>query len=876
MPLSAGTKLGPYEITAPVGAGGMGEVYRARDSRLDRVVAIKVSQERFSERFEREAKAIAALNHPNICTLHDVGPDYLVMEYVEGTPLKGPLPFDQALKYAVQICDALDAAHKKGITHRDLKPANILVTKAGIKLLDFGLAKLGTSEMGQAPKPDDATLTMALTRKSEIVGTLYYMSPEQLQAQANGQEIDGRSDIFSFGIVLHEILTGKRAFEGSSPASVIAAIMERPAPSIADIAPPALDRVLRRCLAKDPDDRWQTARDLKAELEWILGATEAPSTAPSQLRPGTEARPKGAVYALAAVAALAMLALALLAFAGFRETPPEARLITAIILPPEDASFNFTRDFNPPAISPNGRQIVFGVRSGSKSQLWVRPLDSPVAQPLAGTENATFPFWSPDNKSIAFFADGKLKRIEVAGGSALTIADAPNARGGAWNPEGVIVYAPAATSGLQRVAATGGTPTPATVLAPDNRSDRFPWFLPDGRHFLFETQIQQGSNDDLLRIASLDSKEVRTLGRANSNAVYAQGHLLFLRELTLLAQPFDAQRLATTGDATPVGERVQGMLTNGVAGVFSVSRDGILAYQTGSGRAEQQLVWFDRSGKRVGTLGDAGEFGSFNFSPDHKSLAVSVLGPNDDLWIYEVGHGLRTRFTFNPTVERDPVWSPDGRKIVFRSDQKGHFDLYRKSADLAGTEEILYADGADKTPDSWSADGKFLLFTRVDPKTKDDIWVLPLTPDAAGGKPFPYLQTPSIETEARFSPDGKWVAYVSDDSQRDEVYVAPFPGPGGKRQISTAGGNFPRWREDGRELFYMGLNGVSLMTAEVSVKGGSIEVGAVRSLGIPTFTGGYLYDVSADGQRFLLAAAPEQKSSAPLTLVYNWTMLLKR
>jgi serine/threonine protein kinase len=856
MPLSAGDQLGPYEILAPLGAGGMGEVYRAHDTRLRRDVALKISAERFSERFEKEARAIAALNHPNVCTLHDIGPNYLVMELVEGQTLaerlkQGAIPLDEALIIAKQIADALEAAHEKGITHRDLKPGNIILKPDGVvKVLDFGLAKMGGTPAVQSE--NSPTLTVGATQAGVILGTAAYMAPEQ----ARGKEVDRRADIWAFGVVLYETLTAHKLFHGDDLSEVLASVI-KDEPKLERV-PAKVQRLLRSCLQKDPKQRLQAIGDWRLLLEEAPGAAKQSSHG----------------WLGWAVAAVVALALAALAYVHFREIPPEARLLSTTILPPEGAIFNFSSDNNPPAISPDGRRIVFGARLGGKSQLWVRPLESPVAQPLAGTENATFPFWSPDSRSVAFFADRKLKRIDVAGGPALTIADVITARGGAWSPDGVIVYCPSNTSALQRVAAGGGTPSPATTLAAANdHSHHFPWFLPDGRHFLFEDQLQQASNDVVLRIASLDSKEVTTLGPANSNAVYAQGYLLFLRERTLMAQPFDVQHLATTGDALPIGERVERALGAGAVGVFSVSRDGLLAYQTGSGGSGSQLTWFERGGKPVGMLGEPGDINSLEFSPDRKSVAVSLSA---DLWIYEVARGLRTRFTFNPSVENNPVWSLDGRRIIYDSNQKGRFDLYRKSADLNGTEEVLYEDAADKVPTSLSLDGKFLLFQRDDPKTFADIWVLPLTPDAPGAKPFLFLKTPFHEGFARFSPDGKWVAYESDESKRLEIYVAPFPGPGGKRQISTAGGTFPSWRDDGKELFYVTPDG-TLMAAEVAVKGSSIEVGAIRSLGIPTARGrGRMYDVSADGQRFLVPTPLEQKSPAPLTLVYNWPLLLKK
>src|SRR5450759_779132 len=490
MPLSAGEKLGPYEILAPIGAGGMGDVYKARDARLNRIVAIKVSKTEFDDRFEREARAVAALNHSNICTLHDVGPNYLVMEYIEGMPLNGPMPVDQALKYGAQICDALDAAHRKGITHRDLKPANILVTKTGIKLLDFGLAKMGTTETKPAPIPDDATLAMALTGRNEIVGTLYYMSPEQLQAQGTGREIDARSDIFSFGLVLYELLTGKRAFEGSSPASVIAAIMERPAPSIADVAPPALDRALRKCLEKDPDNRWQSARDLRSELEWIA-AGPSERTAPAAGPPRPRRLPWIAASVLAAVAlGLGIAAYRATQLADAQKT--QARL--TIALPPGQEIVSC------PAISRDGRTIAYVIRQGaSETQLYLRDLNAFDARPVPGSSGARQPFFSPDGKWVAFFARGFMQKAEVAGGAPIRVVEAPYSQGGTWNEDNTIIYAASLGSGLLRVPAGGGTPE--SLTKPDGAANIFPHALPGGRDVLF-TAWGQKQGTAVLSLAS--------------------------------------------------------------------------------------------------------------------------------------------------------------------------------------------------------------------------------------------------------------------------------------------------------------------------------------------------------------------------------------
>jgi Tol biopolymer transport system component/predicted Ser/Thr protein kinase len=848
--LQKGQRLGPYEILAPIGKGGMGEVYKARDTRLQRDVAIKVCAAQFSERFEREARVIASLNHPNICQLYDVGPNFLVMELVEGKTLSGPLPMDMVLNYARQIAEALEAAHEKGIVHRDLKPANVKITPAGaVKVLDFGLAQ-AAEEPSSADPGNMTTLTMSPTRAGMILGTAPYMSPEQ----ARGVAVDKRADIWAFGCVLYEMITGKQAFHGETTSDILAAVLKEE-PDWSRI-PARVQPLLQRCLVKNPKHRLRDIGDAMLLLD------RTPEVAPPR-------RP----WPWVAVAAVLAVGFAAVSFLHLREAAPEARLISASIMPPEKAEFNFVGGYyNPPALSPDGRRIVFGVRGADgKTQLWMRPLDSAAAQPLAGTDGAVLPFWSPNNRSIAFFADGKLKRIDVAGGPALTLADAPTPSGGSWSPQDVIVYAPG-SGPLQQVAAGGGTPKPATTLEPaHDYAHRFPWFLPDGRHFLFADQAQVSSSDAMLRVGALDSQELKTIGPASFNTMYANSHLLYLRWNTLMAQPFDEKRLATTGEAAPIAEQVRTRFGGSVTvGLFSVSPEGLLAYQAGSA-GNEQLTWFDRSGKPVGTLGDAGDFWSLDFSPDRKSVAVTRLDQNQDIWLYDTARGLATRFTFSPAAERNPVWSPDGRWIVYDSNANGQNELYRKAVDGTGSAELLPASGV---PASWSPDGKFLLYSRADPKMMVDTWVLPLgAPSGVPSKPFRWQDTPFRKVLAKFSPDGRWLAYQSNESGRSEIYAARFPGPGGKRQISTSGGFFPRWREDGKEIFYV-ANGV-LMAAGVSIKAG-IEVSVVRSLGIRVGTPHYKYDVSADGQRFLVVTPREQKSSEPLTLVQNWTALLKK
>ena len=641
MELNPGAKLGPYEILSRIGAGGMGQVWKARDTRLNRIVAIKISAAKFSERFAQEARAIAALNHPHICTLHDVGPDYLVMEYVEGPQIGGPLPLDRVLRLAIELASALEAAHRQGITHRDLKPGNILVTKSGIKVLDFGLAKIEHTKEAAA---NDQTLTKAITQEGSIVGTLQYMAPEQLQGKAT----DARADIFSFGCVLYEMLTGKRAFDGANTASVIAAIMDREPPPVAQVAPPALDWALRRCLAKDPDERWQSARDLRAALERV---SDSATEVTSQLKPDHSRRMWIAAIVVVTLAAVAVSAI------HFREKPPETPVMRFSIAPPEKN--RFARVATPPAVSPDGRQVVFAATSDDgKSQLWLRPLDSLTAQPLAGTENAIYPFWSPDNKSIGFFAAGKLKKMDVSGGPATTLADASQARGGTWSHDGVIVFAPTPYSGLQQVPASGGVVRPATRFDTGAPPQRFPWFLPDGRHFLY--LLGTGGRDQrTIRIGSLDSPgpDPTLLGGADSSAMYAQGHLLFVRGTTLVARPFDAKRLAFTGEEVPVAEH---LLTRGIfnnSWVFSVSANGVLAYQS-AGVSALHLTWLDRAGKRLGTVGDPGDLGEVQFSPDRRTAAVTVgeasSGKENDIWLYDVLRGLRTRFTFGPAPGEEP------------------------------------------------------------------------------------------------------------------------------------------------------------------------------------------------------------------------------
>ncbi len=897
MMLATGAKLGPYEILSAIGAGGMGEVYKARDTRLDRIVAIKVlpahlaGRAALRERFDREAKTIASLNHPHICTLYDTGHqddiDFLVMEYLEGETLaqrlvKGALPIQQVLQYAIEIADALDKAHRKGVTHRDLKPGNVMLTKTGTKLLDFGLAKLK-----QEAAPTNAQLTELptakdpLTAQGTLLGTLQYMAPEQVE----GKEVDARTDIFAFGAVVYEMATGKRAFEGKSQASLIAKILEIDPPPISSLqpmTPPALDRVVKKCLAKEPESRWQAASDVCDELKWIAESgsqTGLPApVAATRKSPLGDAR---LAWILAAVFFLAVLALGYFAFS--RPAPQQAHAVRFTLFPPEKWSLAGTGAVTtgataPVIISPDGQQIAFvAVSEEGKTLLWVRSLDTLTAQSFAGTEGASAPFWSPDSRTLGFFAGGKLKKIDVSGGPPITLCDAPDNRGGTWNRDGLIVFAPTNTSALQKVSASGGVPAPASVLGQGEFGHIRPSFLPDGRHFLYSTIAPRPGLGGPIYLGSLDSAGRKALFNANSaNAIYTQGYLLFLRETTLIAQPFDARRLVLAGDAFPIAERIRTSTSTQPYGYFSVSENGALVYQTGAETANSQLLWFDRVGKQIGALGDPAAYRSVELSPDGKRTSVSILddgGKGEDIWLYDVARGLRTRFTFGP-ANYFAVWSPDGSRIVFSSRRKGAIDLYQKPSSGAGNEELLLEDNLDKYPDSWSPDGRFVLYESLGSSRSSELFVLPLTGDR---KPFPLLQTQFGERDGQISPDGRWVAYRSNESGRNEIYVAPFPGPGGKWQISNAGGIQPRWRHDGSEIFYLTPDN-RLMAASINGKGAGIEVGAVKPLFATrsVLVGSYQYDVSADGQRFLIDTSPEQATSAPITVVLNWTAGLKK
>jgi len=852
------------------------------------------------QRFEREARAVSSLNHAHICVLYDIGhqdgTDFLVMELLEGETLakrleRGPLVTAELLRVGIEIADALEKAHRKGILHRDLKPSNIMLMKTGAKLMDFGLAKASgdfaapaLSSLTQSLNP--SAKTTPVTAEGTIVGTFQYMSPEQME----GKEADARSDIFSFGAVLFEMATGKRAFEGKTTASVIAAILEREPPAISSVqpmSPPALDRTVKICLAKDADERFQSAHDVKLQLEWIRDAGSQAGV-PAPVIAHRKNRERIAWVATATVTIIAVI----LGYGFMARAPQPLHAIRAYIKPAPNSNFtSFNGGTAGFAVSPDGVRLAYVASTpDGKSVLWIRSLDSLQAQPLDGTEGAVLPFWSPDSRFIGFFADGKLKKIDASGGPPLTICDAPGGRGGTWNRDGTIVFSPFFSTGLFRVSDTGGAATQITTVdrSKNQSTHRWPWFLPDGRHFLYlagnpDTPEDRPTNS--IMVGSLDSKESKFLFHSHSNAIFAAGHILFLRQNTLMARPFDPKRLEFTGDAFPIADQVEDIMLR-AQGEFSSSENGTLVYSEVGATGSRQLIWLDRSGKQVGAVPGTDSYSDPHISPDGKELAFTLESPASDIWLYDIARDLKTRFTFSSasaTANLSQIWSPGGRRIAYASVRNGGFGIYEKAADGSGGEEQLVQPGSDQRyPMDWSPDGKYILYIDWE-NSGADIWVLPLQGDRK-----PYLlnqaqQTQALsfssQTTARFSPDGKWLAYSSMESGTYQVYVTPFPGPGGKWQVSNEGGWFPQWRRDGRELFYVSSLDDKIMSAEVKENGSTFEVGAVRPLfEIRPYFGMFtanLFDVTPDGQRFIVAYDAQQSNTA-LTLVANWPALLKK
>ncbi|HTO76566.1 MAG TPA: protein kinase [Thermoanaerobaculia bacterium] len=895
MTLSAGTKLGPYEILSPLGAGGMGEVYRAQDTRLERTVAVKVltshlsSSAELRQRFEREAKTISRLSHPHICALYDVGQadgvEYLVMEYLEGETLtqrlaRGPLPPEQVLRYGVEMAEALDQAHRQGIVHRDLKPGNVMVSKSGVKLLDFGLAKVVAPVTPASGVTSLPTMQGSpdLTQGGTILGTFQYMAPEQLE----GKDADPRTDIFALGAVLYEMATGRKAFAGKSQASLIGSILKDEPPAISAVqpmVPPALDRVVRTCLAKDPEDRWQSAHDIAAELKWISEGSQAGIAAPATVSTRRRSRERiaWAGFALATLAAIA------LGVGYLRRAPAAARATRFEIVPSDVAPFRTLSNAVATmiALSPDGRLLAFEAEdSKGKRSLWIRALDGLEARPLPGTEDAWYPFWSPDSRSIGFFANKKLKRVDASGGPVQDVCDAVDGRGGAWNRDGVILLAPSATSPLHRVAASGGVPVPAIPLdaAHGEDSQRWPTFLPDGKHFLYFSYL--GANPEArnqnggIRVGRLDSKETRAVVPQASNVAYSEpGELLFSRGGNLLAQRFDSKVLQVVGEAVPVA---QGVVVDDAKKLafFSASSTGVLAYARDKA-FPARLLWLDRQGRQIGSVGESGDYRFPRLSPDGRKLSIAVAqGPRTSLWIYDLNRGSSTRFSGDTAYDDGPaIWSPDGTRLAFGSARGGPQRLFVRPVGGTGSEQALLKTADAEIPVDWSHDGRFIAFDAPGGTTDWDIWILPLEGDR---KPFPFRQSPAADVGPSFSPDGKWIAFTAVESGKSDVLAAPFPGPGDPVPISTAGGRDAKWRGDGKELFYIAEDG-KMMAVPIR-EGATLEPGVPAALfdARTRVQPGFRFDVSPDGQRFLVVTRGSDVEFSPIAVVVNWMEGLKR
>jgi Tol biopolymer transport system component len=906
--LGAGDRLGVFEITSEIGAGGMGVVYRARDTRLGRTVAIKVIGDGAAldpaarERFTREARLVASLNHPHICALYDVGRegdlDFLVMEFVDGETVatrltKGPLPPEQALEIATQVGEALAAAHRQGVIHRDLKPANVMLTKAGAKLLDFGLAKLvdrGPRAVAGPAWPAAATRYDSITVPGLIVGTVQYMAPEQVE----GKPADARTDLWALGALIYEMVAGRPPFDGTSAASLMGAILERdPAPldSLRPGAPPALGRVVEKCLAKDPERRWQSARDLADELKWVAGggsraAAPGPASAARTTRTWLRWVLEGALV-VSLVAALPMVA------NYFRDAPPRVSPVRFPIPPPEGGEFRY---WDSPAVSPDGERIVFGAGAADgKERLWLRRLDSMATQPLLGNEvtaseyphdssTPSGPFWSPDSRQVAFFAGGYLMKTDLSGIAPRRLCDRRGGgAGGAWSREGVIVFN-TPEGPLYRVPDRGGVAVPVTTLDTSRQetSHGYPWFLPDGRHFLYLARSSTPGNTGVF-VGSLDGARARPILAGESFAMYAPpGYLLFQRGQVLLAQPFDAERMRLTGEPLPVAEQV-GSLVGSTAAlqspIASVSEAGVLCYLYDPGLSTR-LQWFDRAGAKLATLGDPGDYTNPALSPDEVTLAVGRRDPQTgtrDIWVLDIARGASSRLTVDPADDFNPAWSPDGKWVAFSSNRRGFRDIYRKLATGVGDDELLLGSNENKSVEDWTLDDS-ILFNTAQRGGTTEVWALPDASRPAGGRrpAAPVVRRFSGNDQAQVSRDGRWIAYSSIETGKAEVYLQAYPPTDARWLVSPKGGREPKWRRDGGELYYLEAN--TLKAVEVNVGSGGTRDGSLRTLFTPPIDPQRMrrnrYVVTRDGRRFLVVV-PVPTDPRVLQVIINWPAGLK-
>ena len=886
----SGTRLGPYEILSPLGAGGMGEVYRATDCKLKREVALKVLPQLFVGdaqrmlRFEREAQVLASLNHPSIAQIYGVeeaaGQRALVMELVEGPTLaeriaEGPMALDEVALLAKQIAEGLEYAHDRGIIHRDLKPANVKVTPDGqLKILDFGLAKALVGENEKEDNSTSPTISLAATKVGMLLGTAGYMSPEQ----AKGKAVDRRADIWAFGCVLYEMLTGEVAFDGETITDKLAAVVRAEADlsQLPEKTPARIRELLHRCLIKDPKQRLQSIGEARITLEKYLANPSEATAAASPVEQMSSRR--NWQWPLAGLAVVSTIAAIVFGAMYWNRVPARTRMVRSYLRAMPNSSFLLTGSTSGFALSPDGTQLAYVAQSeDGKAMLWVRRLDAAKAQMLEGTQDSVYPFWSPDSKYIGFFASQKLKRIEATGGPVLTLCDAANPRGGSWSQQGVILFTPNVYGAIYQVPAAGGTPSQITTPNVEKRetTNRWPHFLPDGEHFLYLAGmplVPQSMPSGNIRIGALHSNEAKDVLPAHANAIYASGHLLYLRGNTLMAQAFDLKKLEVSGEAIPIADPIQEDLST-LKSMVAASQEGTMVFLEGTSTAPRALLWVDRTGKKLDEVPGHDTYRSPRLSPDGTKISFTLSNSGFDVWDYDIARKVKTRLTFGSgggQGDLDSVWSTDGKRIAYTSIQNGQYSFRIKAADGSGNDEELLA-GTDKTKNltDWSRDGKYIMYQELQQK----LYYMPVL-----GNRIPVLFQAANFGQALgvFSPDIRWVAFCSTESGEQRVYVVPFPGPGGKWQVSSGSGCMPRWRQDGKEIFY--LSGDSkIMSVQVRANGASFESGTVRPLFetrlYRSLNGGF--DVTGDGQKFILAYEIGQPEAA-ITLVENWDAELKK